>query len=107
MSISVLILSTIRVWGGGCVGTTNRRFKPRFDSRRRNQACWRARSGIAARTPAEGGVWLGWSGKIAPGDELETRIVFAHLVWAERRPALAQAVMAPLICCSLSSSMFK
>ena len=22
-----------------------------------------------------GGVWLGWSGKIAPGDELETRIV--------------------------------
>jgi hypothetical protein len=25
---------------------------------------------------------------------------FAHSIWAERRPALAQAVMAPLICCS-------
>ena len=33
--------------------------------------------------------------------------VFAHLVWAERFPPLAQAVMAPLICWSFSSSMFK
>ena len=33
--------------------------------------------------------------------------IFAHLIWAERRPALAQAVMAPLICRSFSSSMFK
>jgi hypothetical protein len=32
---------------------------------------------------------------------------FAHLVWAERRPALAHAVMAPLICWSFSSSMFR
>ena len=32
---------------------------------------------------------------------------FALLVWAERRPALAQAVMAPLICWSFSSSMFR
>ncbi len=30
-----------------------------------------------------------------------------HLVWAERRPELAHAVMAPLICWSLSSSMFR
>jgi hypothetical protein len=30
-----------------------------------------------------------------------------HLVWAERRPALTQAVMAPLICWSFSNSMFK
>ena len=30
-----------------------------------------------------------------------------HSVSAERRPALAQAVMAPLICWSFSSSMFK
>jgi hypothetical protein len=29
------------------------------------------------------------------------------LIWAERHPALAQAVMAPLICWSFSSSMFK
>ena len=58
---------------GVCVGATNRRFKPRFDSRRRSQACWRARSGIALQQ--NGGVWLGWSGKIAPGDELETRVL--------------------------------
>ena len=32
---------------------------------------------------------------------------FAHLVWAERRPALAQAMMAPLICWSFSNSMFR
>jgi hypothetical protein len=32
---------------------------------------------------------------------------FAYLVSAERRPALAQAVVAPLICWSFSSSMFK
>jgi hypothetical protein len=32
---------------------------------------------------------------------------FAHLVWAERRPTMAQAVMAPLICWSFSISMFK
>jgi hypothetical protein len=32
---------------------------------------------------------------------------FAHLFWAERRPALAQPVMAPLICWSLINSMFK
>ena len=31
---------------------------------------------------------------------------FSH-IWLERRPALAQAVMAPLICWSFSSSMFK
>ncbi len=40
-----------------------------------------------------------------------TRLVvsssFALLVWAERRPALAQAVTAPLICWSFSSSMFR
>ena len=30
-----------------------------------------------------------------------------HSVWAEQRPALARAVMAPLICWSFSSSMFK
>ena len=33
--------------------------------------------------------------------------VFRTYGWAERRPALAQAVMAPLICWSFSSSMFK
>jgi hypothetical protein len=33
--------------------------------------------------------------------------IFRTLVWAERRPALAQAVIAPLICWSFSSSMFK
>jgi hypothetical protein len=33
--------------------------------------------------------------------------VFRTLFWAERHPALAYAVMAPLICWSLSSSMFK
>jgi hypothetical protein len=32
---------------------------------------------------------------------------FALSNWAERRPTLAQAVMAPLICWSFSSSMFK
>ena len=32
---------------------------------------------------------------------------FAHLVWAERRPALAQAVMAPLVCWSIKISMFR
>jgi hypothetical protein len=32
---------------------------------------------------------------------------FAHLDWAERRPALAQAVMAPFICWSFSSLMFR
>ena len=33
--------------------------------------------------------------------------VFRTLVWAERHPVLAQAVMAPLICWSFSSSMFR
>ena len=33
--------------------------------------------------------------------------VFRTLVWAERRPALAQAMMAPLICWSFSNSMFR
>ena len=32
--------------------------------------------------------------------------VFRTLVWAERRPDRAQAIMA-LICCSFSSSMFR
>jgi hypothetical protein len=38
----------------------------------------------------------------------EVSRVFRTLVWAERRPALAQAGMAPpLICWSFSSSMFR
>jgi hypothetical protein len=32
---------------------------------------------------------------------------FAHSIWAERRPALAQAVMAAFICWSFSGPMFK
>jgi hypothetical protein len=32
---------------------------------------------------------------------------FAHSIWAERRPSLAQAVTAPLICWSFSSPMFR
>ena len=33
--------------------------------------------------------------------------LFAHLARAKRRPALAQAVKAPLICWSFNSSMLK
>ena len=40
-------------------------------------------------------------------DFLVVSRIFRTLVWAERRPALAQAVIAPLICWSFSSSMFK
>jgi hypothetical protein len=36
---------------------------------------------------------------------LEVSRVFCPFVWAERLPALAQAVMAPLICWSLSKTM--
>jgi putative transposase len=43
----------------------------------------------------------------AKEDKGSVQSFFAHLVWAEWRPALAQAVMAPLICWSLINSMFK
>src|SRR5262245_53258655 len=33
--------------------------------------------------------------------------IFRTLVWAERHPSVAQAVMAPLICWSFSSPMFR
>ena len=36
----------------------------------------------------------------------EVSSIFRTFGWAERRPALAQAVAAPLICWSFSSSMF-
>ena len=39
--------------------------------------------------------------------DTEVSRVFRTLVWAERRPALAQAGIAPLICWSFSNSMFR
>jgi hypothetical protein len=51
------------------------------------------------------GTWRASGSPHGPTSEVVSR-VFRTLVWAERRPDRAQAIMA-LICCSFSSSMFR
>ena len=77
-SMAGLILTAMRLsrswedryWRGWSSFPTAFRFRPAMAPARR----W-ARSRIARRRSSDdGGVWFGWSGKVAPADELETRI---------------------------------
>ena len=71
---------------------------------------WRGKAGDQALRRSAFQEAIAHLGKAIEMADKESEVVsrvFRTLVWAERHPVLAQAVMAPLICWSFSSSMFR